>query len=169
MIITRARIASPCLLLLAAALCGCNTTPTADPAQASTPPTVAPPTRETAPIAPTPDVSTPVKDALTGLIAQEGSSPFPKGTRLLSVEVKAGVATLDFSKEFNALANNGDTTESLAQKSLRSALAKFPEVQKMRVTVEGKSFDSQNTDWSTPFAVRDSGSGVAAEGQGGGQ
>jgi spore germination protein GerM len=96
---------------------------------------------------------TPVKDSVTALLAESGSSPFPKGTRLLSVDIKDGVAALDFSKEFNRLANSGDSTESQAQKALCAALAKFPDVQKMHVTVEGKSFDSQ----------------AGGEGQGGGQ
>jgi len=91
---------------------------------------------------------------VNALLAQPGSSPFPKGTQLKSAVVTDGVAVLDFSKEFNALGNSGDSVESQAQKALKAALAPFPEVQKMRVTVEGKPYDSQVTDWSTPFSVR---------------
>jgi germination protein M len=104
-----------------------------------------------------------------GLIAQKGGSPFPAGTQLVGVSLKEGVATLDFSKEFNALANSGDSVESAAQKALRSTLAQFPEVQKMRVTVEGKAFDSQNTDWTTPFPVRDGAPGTGGEARSGSQ
>jgi hypothetical protein len=53
------------------------------------------------------------------------------------------------------LANMGDTTESHAQKQLRAALAQFPGIEKMHVTVQGKPFDSQTTDWTEPFPVRD--------------
>ncbi len=165
----RVRSSSLCLLLpVAAALCGCHGAQTAVPAQTA-PISAQPPVHETAAIPPVPDGQTPIKDALVGLIGQQGSSPFPKGTQVIAVSVKDGVATVDFSKEFNALANNGDTTESLAMKALQAALAKFPEVQKMRVTVEGKKFDSQNTDWDTPFAVRNGASGAGGEAQGGGQ
>lgn len=166
----RLRFAHPCLLLVAAALCGCHSAPSAVPAQA--PPIAAPPSVQgPAPVPPVSPAQTPtsIKTALTDLIVQQGFPPFPKGTQLRSVDVKDGVATLDFSKEFNALANSGDTTESLAQKALRGALAKFPEIQKMRVTVEGKAFDSQNTDWSTPFSVRDDAPNAGGEGQGGRQ
>jgi hypothetical protein len=164
----RLRFAGPCLILVAAAVCGCHSAPPVAPVSQPTVVTVHPVQPTTSNPASIPE-TTPIKDALTGLLTQSGSSPFPKGTQLKSVSVKDGIATLDFSKEFNALANNGDTTESLAQKSLRAALAKFPEVQKMRVTVEGKPFDSQNTDWTTPFSVRDDAKSAGGEGQGGGQ
>ena len=79
---------------------------------------------------------------------------FPKGAKLETVTVHEGVAALDFSPEFGRLSSLGDSTESRAQKQLRSALAKFPEIQKMTVTVHGKPYDSQMTDWTTPFPVR---------------
>lgn len=155
------------LLLLGAALYGCHNEPAAVPVLAAPAPPA--PTPPTATIPPAPGGQTPIKDALTALITTQGFPPFPKGTQLVSLNLKDGVATLDFSKEFNALANSGDSTESAAQKSLRAALAKFPEVQKMRVTVEGKPFDSQNTDWTTPFPVRDGAPAGGGEGPGGGQ
>ncbi len=82
------------------------------------------------------------------------NSPFPPGTRLNSVTVNDGVATLDFSKEFNGLIDSGETTEAMAQKELRKAVSHVFGVEKMRVTVEGKPFESQVTDWNTPFPVR---------------
>src|SRR5262249_7808678 len=101
-----------------------------------------------------------VADAVNKLLAEEKTpeglnSPFPKGTRLLSVSITDRVATLDFSKEFNQLADAGETTESMAQKALRKTLSHFYGVEKMRVTVEGKPFESQATDWGTPFRVED--------------
>jgi len=97
--------------------------------------------------------TTPVKEGIAQAIKQHASL-FPKGVTLESVTVHASVAALDFSPEFNQLANMGDTTESHAQKQLRAALAEFPAIQKMTVTVHGKPFDSQTTDWTTPFPVR---------------
>ena len=114
---------------------------------------------ERAPSGDTPSVSnTPIKNSVEKLLTEQNESdhPFiPKGTKLLSADFKDGVATLDFSREFNTLANHGDTVESIAQKALRHALTNIPGVDKMRVTVEGKPFDSQATDWNTPFPVRD--------------
>ena len=165
---TRARYALPCLLFVAAALCGCHNAPIADPVQASTPLPVVQ-GRQAVPDPPLATTKTPIKDALDALLAKQGASPFPKGTQLIGVNIKDGIATVNFSKEFNALANNGDSVESAAQKSLRATLAKFPEVQKMRVTVEDKPFDSQNTDWTTPFPVRDGAPNTSGDAQGGRQ
>jgi hypothetical protein len=111
----------------------------------------------TKPTAP-PVSDTPIKDAVEKLLADQEAAdhPFiPRGTRLLSADLKDGVVSLDFSKEFAALANHGDTVESKAQKALRHAVASIPGVEKLRVTVDGQPFDSQATDWNTPFPVRD--------------
>jgi len=95
-----------------------------------------------------------VKDAVADALAVP-NAPFPEGTHLENCTIDADIATLDFNSKFSALANLGESTESLAQKSLRAALSKFPSIQKMRVTVAGRPFDSQATDWNTPFPVRE--------------
>lgn len=125
----------------------------------------------------TPPVSAGPKTALTGPTADSGgkgqdmadtsavvdavantvkkhTSLFPKGVKVESITVRGGVAAVDFNAEFNKLANLGDTTEAHAQKQLRAALAEFPAIQKMTVTVQGKPYDSQTSDWTTPFPVR---------------
>ncbi len=163
----RVRFASPVLLLMAAALCGCHSAPPVAPAP---PPIVSTPSvHETAPVPPPPSAQVPVKDLMVAVMADMNAIPFPKGTQLIGFDLKDGVAVLDFSKEFNALANAGDSTESQVQKGLCATLAKFPEVQKMKVTVEGKPFDSQNTDWTTPFPVRSGATDGGRGGKGGGQ
>lgn len=105
--------------------------------------------------------------AITDLQAAP-DSPLPKGTRLLQMEVRDGVAYLNFNKEFNALANSGESVESQAQKALRKALAPYASIQKMSVKVEGKPFESQATDWATPFPVRDEGGKPGPERKAGG-
>jgi spore germination protein GerM len=95
----------------------------------------------------------PVATAVGETIKQHAGT-FPKGVMLKSVTVKAGVAALDFSPEFNRLTSMGESTESGVQKQLRAALAQFPAIETMTVTVDGKPFDSQATDWTTPFPVR---------------
>jgi spore germination protein GerM len=118
----------------------------------------------------TPD-KTPIKDALVTMLSKDvdGDRVFPAGVHINSVTLQDGVATVDFSHEFSQLANSGESVESAAQHALRSTLAQFTSVEKLRVTVEGKRFDSQATDWQTPFPVRetkreksDSGQPVAA-------
>ena len=103
---------------------------------------------------------TPITDALVSLLEDDaaGDHVYPKGVKLNSEKLHNGVATLDFSQEFSALANSGESVESAAQKALQATLARYDKVEKMRVTVEGKRFESQATDWYTPFAVRDSAS-----------
>jgi len=95
----------------------------------------------------------PVLEAVRVEMKKHASS-FPKGAVLESVTVHNRVAALDFSPEFNKLGSMGDSTESSAQKYLRYALAKFPVILNMTVTVGGKPYDSQVTDWTTPFPVR---------------
>jgi hypothetical protein len=125
-----------------------------------------PPINLPAPVRPNPQAAaestnssskTPVKNSLVALLEQDaqGDHVFPSGVQVKSVTLAEGVATVDFSHEFTQLANSGETVESDAQHSLRKALAKFTTIEKMRVTVDGKTFESQATDWNTPFPVRD--------------
>ena len=86
---------------------------------------------------------------------------FPKGVLLENVDIKENVATLNFSAEFNQVANMGETGESEVQKALIRIVAAHSGVEKMRVTVNRKPFDSQATDWNTPFSVRPSATGDA--------
>jgi hypothetical protein len=156
-------IAGLALLLGVASGAGCHreeaSLPPAPQAQTQVPP-AQPPDKTFNEQPPPPAKESEVAGAVNKLLAEEKTpeglnSPFPKGTRLLSVTIQDGVATLDFSKEFNQLADSGETTESMAQKALRKTLSHFVGVEKMRVTVEGRPFESQATDWNTPFPVED--------------
>lgn len=140
--------AAPCLAaLLFLALSGCN-----HPDQN----TISPPTNGGAaqqPVTTGPGptaVKTPIKDAVQQMLAQQQArtySAIPKGTRLLSVNLRDGVATLDFSKEFGKLADMGETTEGKAQKLLLKTLSPISGVDQVTVTVEGRPFEGQ-TDWN---------------------
>jgi hypothetical protein len=107
-----------------------------------------------------------VKNAVASLLERDSRSDhvFPSGVQVKSVKVSDGIATIDFSHEFSELANSGETVESDAQHALRKALSRFESIDKMRVTVEGKPFESQAADWNTAFPVREheSGSGRTA-------
>lgn len=144
---------------------GCRQNAPAPPANPAPPQNASrPATTETTET--TPSSKTPIKDALEKVIAQEAvdGGLLPKDVKLRGIALHDGVATLDFSQEFNKLANMGDTPESQAQKLLRRTLAQFPEIEKMRVTVEGKPFESQATDWNTPFPVREADGSGTSEG-----
>lgn len=98
--------------------------------------------------------STPsLKTALVQTL-DKNTNLFPKGTVLRSVTVEKGVATLDFSSEFQALQDSGESTEAEAQNTLREVVAKYPSIEKMRVQVEGRGFVSQATDWGIPFSAK---------------
>jgi hypothetical protein len=134
------------------------TPPSAPPVQTTTAPPAVPPQSQTAQ-APSQDASATITADVNKLLAQTKTpsglnSPFPPGTQLKSVSIEGDVATLDFSKEFNGLIDSGETTESMAQRELRKAASHVFGVEKMRVTVEGKPFESEATDWNTPFPVR---------------
>jgi hypothetical protein len=105
---------------------------------------------------------TPVKNSLVALLQQDAQSDhvFPSGVQVKSVTLADGVVSIDFSHEFGELANSGETVESDAQHALRKTLSRFTSIEKMRVTVDGKPFESQATDWYTPFPVRDSESDI---------
>jgi hypothetical protein len=86
---------------------------------------------------------------------------------VLGVTVQGSTVTIDLSRQFNDLKSMGETTESFAQRALRKSLSKYGNLEKMRVTVDGKPFDSEATDWNTPFPIRGEGSpDSAATGEG---
>jgi len=136
----------PCgAALLLLALSGCNHPNTSvSPPNSASPPSVTPGPEQ-------PAVKTPVKDAVQQMLAQQQArtySVIPKGTRLLSVNLKDGVATLDFSKEFGKLADMGESTESKAQKLLIRTLAPISGVEQVTITVEGKPYEGQDGVWN---------------------
>lgn len=146
--------------LLALALGGCQPVSPSNSASSgnanASPPVMTPDAAPRKPLAEQSASKTPVKDAIEALLEKEAKrkySPFPKGTKLRSVSLEDGVATMDFSAEFNQLANSGESVESEAQKAICRTLQTIPGVEKARVTVEGHSFDSQATDWNTPFSI----------------
>ena len=95
-----------------------------------------------------------IKKEVEAALQSNPNGVFPKGVKINRVEIKEGVTSLDFNSAFNQVANLGESGESDAQKELMRTVAGCGVAQKMRVTVEGRPFDSQATDWSTPFSVK---------------
>lgn len=70
-------------------------------------------------------------------------SSFPEGTQLLGVQVKSGMAYVNFSEQI--LANQGDkAAENAMIKAVTLTLKEFPEVLKTKIFVNGKIVE--NTD-----------------------
>ncbi|MGE5582744.1 MAG: GerMN domain-containing protein [Bacillota bacterium] len=85
-------------------------------------------------------------EALKALFA--GPSPgsnlqplFPKGTKVLGLNIKDGVAYLNLNSEATRL-NVGASGEALAVASIVNTLTKFPDVFRVKILVEGKEVES---------------------------
>lgn len=63
----------------------------------------------------------------------------PVGSKLLDVELKDGIATVNFSKEFNVLIQN-QGNERMAIKSILLTCKQFPDVKEVKIKVEGKDY-----------------------------
>ena len=69
-------------------------------------------------------------------------NPIPRGTRLLSLKVKDGLATVDLSREFSDNFSGGAEDEALCISSILRTLSQFPEIKKVLFEVEGKPLDT---------------------------
>lgn len=101
----------------------------------------------------------PVEAALKELIGQgdelDSTNPIPRGTRLLGVDVKDGVATVDFSREFRDNFKGGSEGEALLLTVITKTLQQFDEVKTVRLLVEGKPLETLgHADLSEPLDVR---------------
>lgn len=101
-----------------------------------------------------------LKAALDTDVSAE-KNPYPEGTRVLSVKLDGDTAIIDLSSEFKKLGNLGSQGESDAQSALIKCLAKSPEVQKMRVLVEGKLYEGEHSGEWDAIPVRDKVAGGA--------
>ena len=93
-----------------------------------------------------PAAGSPIKAALQKLIEQgEGkdlSNPIPKGTRLLGLKLRKGLATVNLSHEFRDNFTGGSEEEGLTIGAILQTLAQFPEVKQVEFLVEGKPLDT---------------------------
>lgn len=85
--------------------------------------------------------STPAQDALVSLTSQE-NGPLPPGTRLLSINLVDGLATVNFSHELRDHFPGGDGAETRVVNSVLRTLGQFPTVTQVQFLVEGKPLAS---------------------------
>ena len=85
--------------------------------------------------------STPAQDALVSLTAQE-NSPLPPGTRLLSINLAEGLATVNFSRELRDHFPGGDGAETRVVNSVLRTLGQFPTIAQVQFQVDGKPLAS---------------------------
>lgn len=82
-----------------------------------------------------------IEELIKGPSTEQLYPTLPSDTKVYSVIVNEGLATVDFSKEIitnNSEIPHSSTTESLAIFSIVDTLTEFEEIQKVRITVEGK-------------------------------
>ncbi|MDI6827049.1 MAG: GerMN domain-containing protein [Armatimonadota bacterium] len=110
----------------------------------------------------------PIEAALKLLVEQgnskDPSNPIPEGTKLLGVEVKDGLAIVNFSHEFRDNFEGGSTGEALLIGAILRTLGQFPEIRQVSILVEGKPIDSLgHLDLSGRLDVKSSGMGFNNE------
>lgn len=83
---------------------------------------------------------------------------FPEGTRVLSLTLKNGLATVNFNQRVKEL-NVGSTLEALAVISIVNTLTKFPDVYRVKILIDGKEVESLagHVDLSTELHYSDFG------------
>ncbi len=88
----------------------------------------------------------PIIAAIEGLIHgpqdQNLSRTIPEGTRLLGIEIKDGVAWVDFSREIQINHWGGSAGEMLTTFSVVNTLTEFPQIQAVQFLVEGEVLES---------------------------
>jgi len=109
----------------------------------------------------------PAEAALRRLIQKgdEGDlvNPIPRGTRLLSLEVKDGLATVDLSREFSDNFTGGSEDEALTIGVILRTLGQFSEIKKVLFKLEGQPLDTLgHLDLSGPQDVNWVGTGLGS-------
>jgi len=107
------------------------------------------------------DSQQPARTALNALIDAK-NSPLPKGTAVQGIAIADGLATVDFSSQFKDNFHGSDTEEAQALNSILMTLGQFKSIQRVQITVAGKTVDSlgghleisEPLDVITPSAVR---------------
>lgn len=83
----------------------------------------------------------PARDALEALI-QADHSPIPEGTRLRSIKVEGGLATLDLSGEFQSHFHGSETEEAQTVNSVLRTLGQFASIDRVQFLMDGKPIDA---------------------------
>lgn len=66
----------------------------------------------------------------------------PLGTRLSGIEVKNGIAYVDFSRQLKDNFTGGSTNEALLVNAIVHTLRQFKDVEKVQILIQGKAIDS---------------------------
>ncbi len=79
-----------------------------------------------------------LKELVRGPTSSDLVRVIPEGTRVLSVEVKDGVAYANFSRELQSKHWGGSTGETFTVYAIVNTLTEFPEIEKVMLLIEGQ-------------------------------
>lgn len=93
-----------------------------------------------------------VQTILNGTKEKGLMNVFPKGTKIKSLTVKNGRATVDFSKEMATNFPGGSVVEEMMYGSVVNTLTAFPEIKTVKIYIDGKDTKIlSNMDIVDPF------------------
>jgi len=80
-----------------------------------------------------------VEELIKGPVTSGLKATIPEGTKLRSVKVKDGTATVDFSKEFKTAHPGGVDAEKMTIYSIVNSLTELKDIQYVKFTIAGKT------------------------------
>ncbi len=93
-----------------------------------------------------PGTATPAREMVRQLLKGPRTkgliSAIPAGTELLDIDIKGGVAYVDFSRDLVRNAPGGSAGEAMTIYSVVNSLTTFPAVKKVKFLVEGRPVDT---------------------------
>ena len=87
------------------------------------------------------DVQSPARAAVNALI-ETGNSPLPSGTKLRGIKIVDGLATVDFTQDFQTNFHGGETEEAQTVNSILRTLGQFSDIDRVQILVEGKPIEA---------------------------
>lgn len=96
---------------------------------------------------------TAVEELLAGSSTPELVTVIPRGTKLISLSVKQGIAFVDLTSDILNTPNRGSASESMIVTSIVNTLTEFPEIEKVQILIDGKNKETLygHMDLSQPF------------------
>lgn len=97
-------------------------------------------------------LETAIQELLKGPTDKENLNiDFPEGTKLIGLEMNQGITYINFSKEFRKLSESSED-EDVTLKALIMTAKQFPEIQEVKILVEGKEYKDANQIGMSVFA-----------------
>ncbi|MDD3839366.1 MAG: GerMN domain-containing protein [Clostridia bacterium] len=97
-----------------------------------------------------PNIESAIEEIIKGPDSDsELKSGIPEGTKLLGVQVKDGIAYINFSKEFNNFGEDKQAQER-AIKAIVLTVKEFGDIKEVKILVEGQELESDNDTFSVP-------------------